>query len=157
MRNQRKKVWLEGYQTWLFLRLGAYWIVYQLTVLNFTFAWRMLAGGEGSAWEEYVGMLRDNLPTLICFLLLVPILAWDAVRFSHRVVGPLVPMRRAMQTIAQGGQVAPIRLRQGDFLQEMKDDFNAMLADLERRGADVLLPAPSAAEKSATAPEASLS
>jgi nitrogen fixation/metabolism regulation signal transduction histidine kinase len=86
-------------------------------------------------------MLRDYLPVGVCLLLLVPVIAWDAIRFTHRLVGPMVRFRNTMQTIAEGETVRPIRLREGDYLTDLRDDFNHMLESLQRRGVPVLKPA----------------
>ena len=38
---------------------------------------------------QFVAMLGDNLPVLVCLFVLVPAVVWDAMRFTHRLVGPL--------------------------------------------------------------------
>ena len=67
-------------------------------------------------------------------------MAWDAVRFTHRLVGPLWRFRRTMMCIARGELVQPIKLRKGDYLGEFQADFNAMLESLQKRGVPVLMP-----------------
>ena len=67
-------------------------------------------------------------------------MAWDAIRFSHRLVGPLVRFRRTMQEVTRGEPVRPIKLREGDHLLDLRDDFNEMLDSLQRRGLPVLKP-----------------
>jgi hypothetical protein len=64
--------------------------------------------------------------------------SYDTVRFAHRIVGPLYRFRQAIEAVTDGEDVELLRLRKGDFLQEMKDDFNAMLTALEQRGAVAL-------------------
>src|SRR5207248_2730677 len=84
--------------------------------------------------------LMGYLPVFICLLVLVPVMAWDAIHFSHRMVGPVVRFRQTMQTIAAGEAVRPIKLREGDYLTEMRDDFNNMLDHLQKQGVPVLKP-----------------
>jgi methyl-accepting chemotaxis protein len=147
-REERKHVWIDSFQTRLSLRIGAYLVLFLVVLINFLFAWRLWQEGPGNPWEQFVRMLRDYLPVGICLLLLVPVMAWDAIRFSHRLVGPMVRFRRTVQDIARGETVRPIRLREGDYLGDFRDDFNAMLEALQRRGASVLKPAnPDANEK----------
>jgi len=62
----------------------------------------------------------------------------DAMHFTHRIVGPLYRFRQAIKAVASGEEVALVCLRKGDYLLEMKDDFNEMLKALEQRGAVVL-------------------
>jgi hypothetical protein len=73
-------------------------------------------------------------------------MAWDSIRFSHRLVGPLVRFRQTIQAIAAGEAVRPIRLRDGDYLEDMRDDFNNMLERLQKDGVEVLKPADPASE-----------
>ncbi len=146
MTEDRKKVWIDGFQTKLFIRIGVYWFVYQAAMWNFLFVWRLLKEGPGDPLEQYARFVGEFYPALICFALVVPILAWDAVRFAHRLIGPIWRFRKTMQEMANGQPVRPIKLRQGDFLLEMKDDFNVMLETLQRQGVPVLKPASPAQE-----------
>ena len=61
-----------------------------------------------------------QVPTLLLFVVLVPFLAWDAVRFAHRLVGPLVRFSRAMEIAGglcfTGALVAFVTIRRGATL-----------------------------------------
>src|SRR5262249_59879683 len=114
-------------QTKLFVRVGVYWLVYQITLWNLVFMWRLLQEGAGNPLEQYGRFLWDYSPALIGCLLLLPILAWDAGQFGHRVVRPLYRFRKTIQALAAGEPVRPIKLRDTDLLTEMRDDFNKML------------------------------
>jgi len=140
MSDDRKKIWVNQYQTKLFIRIAMYWLIYQLAVWNFLFVWRVVQEGPGNPLEQYWGVFLDYYPTLIIFGVIVPILAWDAVRFTHRMVGPVVRFRRAMQEVSEGKLVRRIKLRPNDFLTDLQDDFNEMLEGLERRGVPILHP-----------------
>jgi hypothetical protein len=138
--EQRTRIWVHRFQTRLALRIGAYLSIFLVVLLNFLFAWRLWQEGPGNPAEQFGRMLRDYLPFWVCLLALVPVVAWDAVRFTHRLVGPLVRIRQTVQDLAQGEAVRPIKLRDGDYLGEFRDDFNRMLETLQRRGLPVLRP-----------------
>jgi methyl-accepting chemotaxis protein len=140
MREERTKVWIDNFQTKLFVRMGWYWLIYQVSLWNLVFVWRLLQEGPGNLLEQYGRFWLDNAPALVGCLALLPILAWDAVKFAHRVVGPIYRFRQTMRAVAAGEAVRPIKLRQGDFLIEMQDDFNTMLEKLQRQGVPVLAP-----------------
>ena len=91
--------------------------------------------------RQFVEVIRANIPVIVCILILVPVMAWDAIRFTHRLVGPMVRFRATMQAIARGEPVRPIKLRDGDYLDDLRDDFNKMLEELQKRGVPVLKPA----------------
>jgi hypothetical protein len=135
MNDTRGRVWIDPFQTRLFFRVVIYWFVYTGTLFNLLFAWRLLSQGPGDLWQQFVGTLYDSVPLLICSLIVIPWIGLDAVRFTNRLVGPLHRFRKTIQSVTAHEPVAPIRLRRDDFLIEMHDDFNAMLAALEERGA----------------------
>ena len=141
MSEERKKVWIHQFQTRMLIRIGCYWLFYLVALWNLLFVWRLLVEGPGNLLEQYGRFLRDYYPPLVLFIVLMPLAAWDAVKTAHRLVGPLVRVRHALQEITKGNAVRPIRFRKGDYLNELRDDFNAMLESLQRRGVPVLKPA----------------
>jgi hypothetical protein len=143
MSDDRKKVWIHAFQTRMLLRIGCYWLIYLVVIWNLLFVWRLLVEGPGNLLDQYWRFLQDYSAPLILFLALMPLAAWDAVKFSHRLVGPLVRVRQAVRDLAEGNPVRPLRFRQGDYLGELRDDFNGMLEALQRRGVPVLKPAES--------------
>jgi hypothetical protein len=140
MPEDRKKVWIDQFQTRLFVRIFLYLGVSFFCLGNLLYIWRLLNEGPGHPIVQYVDVLIEYSPVLLCLLLLLPILAYDAIRFSHRLVGPLVRFRRTMEAITRGEAVRPIKLREGDFLIELRDDFNKMLEALQKQGVAVLAP-----------------
>ncbi len=138
--EQRTKVWVDGFQTKLTLRIVGYLVLFLLVLTNFLFGWRLWQEGPGNPAEQFGRMLRDYLPVWICLLTLVPVLGWDAIRFTHRLVGPLARFRQTIQDVTQGQPVRPMKLRPGDHLTDLRDDVNRMLESLQRRGLHVLKP-----------------
>jgi nitrogen fixation/metabolism regulation signal transduction histidine kinase len=137
MREKRKKIWIDRFQTYLSLRIAFYFILYQVAV------WSLFAIERNlfAAMEETVGPAGVAL----CFFILVVsvlllgiLFILDAVKLTHRIVGPLYRFRKTIQALAAGEEVDPVTLRKDDFLQEMREDFNAMLRALEQRGVVVL-------------------
>jgi hypothetical protein len=127
-------MWIDGFQSRLYVRVVVYWLIAVVSVWNFLFVWRLVEEGRGDPLEQFLRFCGDLYPLLLCFAVLVPFFAWDAVRFSHRLVGPLARIRKAVRALADGEAVRPIQLRDGDFLVELRDDLNALIGALERRG-----------------------
>lgn len=146
MNDERKKVWIDPFQTRLAWRIALYLTLLPPVLFNLLFAWKLISEGVQDPVEQCLALLRQLVPVGICLLIVVPVMGWDAIRFSHRLVGPLVRFRRAAQDIARGETVRPIKLRDGDYLDEFRDEFNHMLESLQSRGLPVLradIPAPS--------------
>jgi hypothetical protein len=140
MHEDRKKVWIDHVQTKMFIRIVIYWTIYQLCLINMAFVWRLISEGAGNPFEQYGRLLADFMPMLVGCVFLLPFLAWDAVKFGHRVMGPIYRFRKSLQALADGEAVRPIRLREGDLLTETRDDFNRMLETLQKHGYPALLP-----------------
>ena len=139
MRQKRKKIWIDHFQTRLSRRLAFYFIMYQLAVWAlFAITSRIGAMAEAVGWPlSTYGYLLTPAITLGLGVLFI----CDVIRLTHRVVGPLYRFRQTVQAVTAGDDVAIVVLRKGDHLQELKDDFNAMLRALEQRGAVTLVEA----------------
>jgi methyl-accepting chemotaxis protein len=149
MSEDRKKVWIDPFQTQLSNRIAAYLAVFFVVFVNLLFGWRLIAEGPVDPWRQFIETLYANLPVFIVLLFLVPVLAWDTIRMSHRLVGPLVRFRKTMEAIADGEPVRPIKLRDGDYLTDLRDEFNRMLESLQKRGVPVMMPVDPAKEEDA--------
>ncbi len=139
MREKRKKIWIDRFQTYLVVRIALYFVLYQAAVWAFVY----LERSSFAAMEAMVGEAATRSCIFFAAVIVVFVgllFTYDAVKFAHRIVGPLYRFRKTMQAVAAGEEVALIRLREGDLLLEMKDDFNEMLRALEERGAVTLKP-----------------
>jgi hypothetical protein len=138
--EERTRIWIDPFQTRLALRIGAYLALLPIVLMNLLFAWRLATEGVVDLPAQLLGVVRDYLPVGVCLLIVIPVMAWDAIRFSHRLVGPVVRFRQAFQAIAQGEAVRPVKLRGDDYLNELRMDFNRRLEALQRKGVPVLRP-----------------
>jgi len=141
MREKRKKVWIDSFQTRLCLRIGLYFLLYQVFVWAIAVICRRVMTELGSALGEVAAFYCLSF-VVIAVVLVGLFFIYEAVVFTHRIVGPLYRFRQTIKAVTSGEEVPLIRLRKGDYLLEMKDDFNEMLKALEQRGAVVLKPAP---------------
>ena len=149
MREQRKKIWIDRFQTFLFFRICLYFICYQVVVWAFVVLERDIFGGL----ERMLGPVASAygwifLPVTV--LAVSVLFIADALRFAHRIVGPLYRFRKAITGITAGEEQVLVTLRKGDFLREMQGEFNEMLKALEQRGAVVIRT--TAAQKDQTQP-----
>jgi methyl-accepting chemotaxis protein len=140
MAEERKKVWVDAFQTELTRRIIGYFIVFCIVFFNLLFSWKLWIEGPNDPGEKLIELLWSYLPVFSVLILLMPVIIWDTIRFTHRLVGPLVRFRKTMQSIADGELVHLIKLREGDSLGEFRDDFNHMLRELQKRGVIVLKP-----------------
>lgn len=132
--DRRMRLVLNVFQLRLLTRLLFYGVVYQVTLWNFLFVWESFHHGEGNWLAQYREFSVRHYPMLFCMLGLAPFLALDMLRFSHRTAGPIYRLRQTFRAITQGPSVRPIKLRDGDYLTDVVDDFNGMVRSLQQRG-----------------------
>jgi hypothetical protein len=141
LNEKRKKIWIDRLQTSLFVRIIGYFVCYQIAVWSAVLLADDITKG--------IGLLLGPQVAGFCLAFLVSVVsvvgllfAWDAVKYAHRVVGPLARLRHTIKAITAGEEVGLLAFRTGDLLGELKDEVNDMLRGLEQRGAVTLRPAP---------------
>ncbi len=137
MREKRTKIWIDRFQTFLSLRIACYFLIYQAAVWALVVLERTIS--QGLARLLSPGAVFSCSALLVATIVLLGFLfIRDCVKLAHRFVGPLYRFRKTIKAIIAGEELELIRLRQGDYLQELKDDLNEMLTVLEQRGAITL-------------------
>ena len=131
--KKRRKYFVDGkVQSALIAKVIRYWIaglvaVGGLSVLGWLFIWPGIGAFVG-ANATMTTVLPVFLVAVLVALLVLPVVVVDLIWFSHRFVGPMMRLRRSMQDLAAGEDVAPIRFREGDYWEEFADAFNRILA-----------------------------
>jgi hypothetical protein len=134
MRKERRfRFLINEFQGNLLWRIVMYWVIYQFTVWNFMFFWQVLTEGKGDVVEQYGRFAAGQYPMLLCVVVLIPFFAWDAIKFSLRVAGPLYRIRMTIQALEAGKPLRPVKLRDGDYLQEVIDDLNSLIVHMDDR------------------------
>jgi nitrogen fixation/metabolism regulation signal transduction histidine kinase len=136
--KHRKRIWIDSFQTALMIRIAAYLFVYQAAVWAFNAFCDQINNAAASIGAEWTFLASSAVRSVLVLLFVVPLLTLDAIRFAHRLVGPLYRFRKAVRSVAAGEPVALIQLRQGDRLLDFRDEFNLMLHALEEKGAVVI-------------------
>jgi signal transduction histidine kinase len=122
---------VQGALVW---RLLFYWTFAWLVVFMLVSLVAVLfsVAAEGVNIAAVLSKVAAHLwfPVIISIMVL-PILVRDCLRISNKFAGPVLRFRRAMQQLANGEKAEPIKLRDGDFWQDLADDFNRMLARVQ--------------------------
>jgi hypothetical protein len=150
MREQRKKIWIDRFQTQFCLRIAIYFSLYVVAV------WAVIAIQLNlDDLAQRLGPTPSIFARLVTWLSVVVVAAaftYDTVKYTHRIVGPLYRFRKTILAITAGEEVRLISLRKGDFLTDMRDEFNEMLKALEQRGAVTLKNSAAKAEQNQPVP-----
>jgi hypothetical protein len=136
---KRTRLWINpGLQLRLMGRLSLYLLLYTYVVWHFAFLIEVAgvfpggAPGKGIA-DLYLESLQKQAPFLWALAVMVPIVIYDLLKFSHRIAGPLHRARQLLLAMSEGKQVAPFTPRQHDLLDEMSQALNALIREWNAR------------------------
>jgi hypothetical protein len=74
------------------------------------------------------------LTLFLSFAVLLPLCLFVGILVTFRVVGPLYRFEKHLETVAEGGDPGPCRIRAGDELQDFCAKLNAALDRVRARG-----------------------
>jgi hypothetical protein len=129
----RKRLWVDPpFQARLLLRMGFYLILYFLTMVHVGFLGEVMVqlaegGLAKNVGEMYVDFLVKFKPLWLSVILILPIIVYDLVKFSHRVAGPLFRCRKIMGDMAQGKTVPEFFPRKKDLMRDLFEAFNQVI------------------------------
>jgi len=81
--------------------------------------------------EHFVQVVLRHWPILLMSMAILPVVVWDAIRFSHRFAGPIFRVRRELNRHAQGERIRPLQFRPGDFWKDLAVQINVLLNRVE--------------------------
>ena len=113
-------------------KVVSYWFFCLLAVELFVACWLVWLYRPSSSLELIHLVMQVCAIPFAASLLLLPIVVFDAIRFSHRFAGPMVRLRRAMKELAEGRACAPVLLRDGDCWIDFAVDLNRLIERVER-------------------------
>ncbi|MCP4079400.1 MAG: hypothetical protein GY743_04065 [Planctomycetaceae bacterium] len=129
MEKQRKKYFVDNsVQGAILVRLCMYFVLFVLSAGALLFFVEALIDDPRKAGANF---LQRYGPTILAGLVLTPIFFLDLCKLTNRFAGPMVRLRRSMNALADGEEVNPLHFRDGDFWQELAEDFNRVIARLE--------------------------
>lgn len=130
--RRRKLLVQKPIQGGLVVRCVFYWFFCLCTILLFVTVASMFSGDLKSAGEMFGGIWKQFSPAILASVLLLPFVAADVVRLSHRFVGPLVRLENELKRLADGEQVRPVNFRKKDYWHGLALQFNR-IASLQRQ------------------------
>ena len=71
-------------------------------------------------------------PYVLASAVLLPIILFRSLLFSHRFAGPMVRVRRTLKEIASGESPPPIKFRDDDYWVDLANEINDVAAMVSR-------------------------
>lgn len=131
MTNVRRRYYVDHkVQYDLIKRFILHWMLFAgLSCLALTFWKALIRPDFDRSLSQHLSDLSTNLLVLfITFATLLPFFVFDALRLTNRFAGPMIRLHRTIRAAARGEQVEPIRFRDGDYWQDIAEDFSAMVS-----------------------------
>jgi hypothetical protein len=111
-------------------RIILHWLVFLGMALLVSFILQVLSNPFRPLSAHLQDVWWTHGPFLLVMLFLLPVFVVDTIKVSHRFVGPIFAMRRAIRDVVQGKPPRKLKFRQHDFWHDLADDYNAMLLRL---------------------------
>jgi hypothetical protein len=149
MNQKRGRLFVDGpFQGRLLIRVIGYWAIYNLALWHLLFLFsvfsKVISPGPSQApfslVEQYRVFAIDHVSIPICLLVTLPIFCRDLLRFSHRLVGPLIRFREVMTQMVDGKVVEEVKLRRADLPSDFLTVFNKLVKTWNERLADSATP-----------------
>jgi len=116
----------------LVIRVVLYWFVSLFAVGVFLLCWRVMEAPKAPLDMHCEDLWTHYGPACLASLILLPLVIVDLLRLSNRFVGPLLRLRRSMRKLARGEYVEPILFREDDFWRDFAEEFNAVVAKVQK-------------------------
>ncbi len=128
MASNQDQNWIvdKEIQQGLSRRLLIYWCGTWLAIFALPICVRLLVN-QMPPTQLASELLSDMWFPMMMSLLMLPILFWDNIRFSHRIAKPMALISDGMRSLSNNQSVAPIQLGEEDFCHEMAENFNRMV------------------------------
>ncbi len=84
-------------------------------------------------WSPFLNAVKDQTDKQIFFGVAISIVLMMivSVYMSHKIAGPLYRLKKCLLDVAKGDLSFEMRLRKGDELTDLVDDFNEMMHSLK--------------------------
>jgi hypothetical protein len=135
-RNRRHQLFIEPkVQGPLMFRVAAYWMAMlwaaAVLLIGAPFAIGVALSQRPPEFLEIASRVSSQLwPAFFVAAMMLPIVMMDILRQSHRMVGPTLRIRRALQDLADGKTIDPIYFRKDDYWAESGEAINRIQENL---------------------------
>lgn len=119
---------VQGRLAW---KVISYWFFCLLAVELFVACWLVWLYRPESSLDLVRLVMHVCAIPIAASLILLPVVIVDSIRFSHRFTGPMVRFRRIMKDLAEGKEIEPLAIREGDFWNDYAADFNRVAARMK--------------------------
>jgi len=123
----RKKLFVNReVQGAILLRSVMRWCLYLCAILLAVVIWTAVRDPSQIAIKLVFKSFVYFSPAIVASIILLPLFLFDVLKDSHRTVGPILPLRKAMANLADGQEIKPLKFRKGDHWFNVAEEFNVL-------------------------------
>ena len=127
-KHKRSKVLVQkAIQGNLAIRCTLYWFFCLCTIFLFVAVASAFSGDLKPAGQLFGDIWKQYSVAVLASVFLLPFVVWDVIKFSHRVVGPLIRLEAEMRKFAEGGPGRPVRFRDDDYWHGLAEQYNKIV------------------------------
>ncbi|MEM9409606.1 MAG: hypothetical protein AAGA30_00710 [Planctomycetota bacterium] len=126
--KQRRKSLIDAKTQGVILRKALFhWVVFLVCGMFFGTIVQICAHPFEPISTNLTNSIKGSLPMLLTFACLCPIFAYDFLKLSNRVFGPVIRIRKTIRKLAQGKKAEKINTRKKDCHGELVRDVNRLI------------------------------
>ncbi|WP_145298385.1 hypothetical protein [Crateriforma conspicua] len=136
----RKRLLIDPQVQWaLALRVLMHWGMLMVCLLMANTMLTLLSmAGEKPLTGAVGEAVRHQVPLMLVLLVLIPVFIRDTLKLSNRFAGPMYRLRIALKELGgEKGEARPLKLRDGDYWQEVAGEFNVVRDRIEQLEAEI--------------------
>ncbi len=129
--NRSGRIVKSSVQRVLLFRFALHWALFVFAFFSLLCVMHYFFGEPGQPLTSHLADMWSRYGILVLVLFsLLPYFFYDLIKLTHRIAGPMVRFNAVLHRAARGEHVEPIHFRDGDFWQELAEDFNVLLERL---------------------------
>ncbi len=131
-KNKRFRVYVDPeVQLALGRRVALHWIFFMIVCFVLISVLQAFIENPSTNFSEmFIYAFRRNVIGLASGIALIPFFIYDTMQVTNRFAGPIVRLRENLRSIAAGGEVTDLKIREGDYWQELAVEYNAAVQKL---------------------------
>ncbi len=103
------------------------------SLISSVILWSNLEASSDTSTSLAVSLIAVAITLLFQLVVGGGLVYYIGIRQSHRIVGPMIRIKRALEAIGAGDFTQRIQLRKDDALQDLAEAINKMAENLQQR------------------------
>lgn len=119
-------------------RIVFHWCIFFLLSVISIFSLEYFLGDPNLTFGGHAYIVWQKYAFFVVLMVsIIPSFVYDSFKLSNRFAGPMVRLKNALKSAADGEQPEKIKFRDGDFWVEVSDEFNRLADRLDEQSTEL--------------------